>query len=162
MKTRLYNLSKKLGLILKRNKLFIATAESCTGGMLAASITDVAGSSAYFERGLITYSNVAKKELLGIKNQTLKKFGAVSEETAKEMVKGVLKNSHAEVGIAITGIAGPSGGTKNKPKGTVCFALIYNKRVQPKTITKYFKGNRDAVRVQAVKFALQWLLTNLK
>ena len=160
METKLYSLAKKLGLILKKRKLFIATAESCTGGMLAASITDVAGSSAYFERGFVVYSNVAKKESLGVKSQTLKKFGAVSEEIAKEMVIGVLKNSHAEVGIAITGIAGPSGGSKNKPKGTICFALIC-KRAQPETITKYFKGNRDAVRVQAVKFALQWLLHHI-
>lgn len=160
MKNVLYNLAKKVGLILKKKKLFVTTVESCTGGMLAASITDVAGSSAYFERGFIVYSNIAKKELLGVKRQTLKQFGAVSEEVVREMAIGGLQNSHAKVSIAITGIAGPTGGTKSKPKGTICFALGY-KRTQPKTITKYFRGNRNTVRKQAVEFALRWLYTTL-
>jgi len=161
MKTKLYSLAKKVGMVLKNKKLFVATAESCTGGLLAASITDISGSSAYFERGFVVYSNMAKKESLGVKRQTLEEFGAVSEEVAKEMAKGVLKRSHAQVSIAITGIAGPTGGSKNKPKGMVCFALICKKE-QPKTTTMYFKGSRGVVRMQAVKFALKWLLLTIQ
>ena len=160
MNIKLYNLAKKVGFALKKKKLFIAIAESCTGGMLATTITDVPGSSAYFERGFIPYSNVAKTELLAVKKLNIKKFGAVSEKVAAEMVEGVLKYSHAQIGLAITGIAGATGGSKNKPKGMVCFALAY-KGEPPKAITTYFKGNRDAIRVQAVAFALQWLLLEL-
>ncbi len=160
MKRKLYNLAKKLGVTLKKKKLLIAVAESCTGGMLATTITDVPGSSAYFERGFVSYSNVAKTELLAVKELSLKKFGAVSEKVAGEMAIGVLKYSHAELALAITGIAGPTGGTKSKPKGMVCFALAY-KGVPPKTITAYFQGGRDAIRMQAVEFALKWLLLEL-
>ncbi len=160
MNTKIYNLAKKLGLVLKKKKLLITTAESCTGGGLATAITDVSGSSAYFERGFVAYSNTAKEEFLGVKRQTIKRFGVVSEETAKEMAVGALEYSHAEVGISITGIAGPTGGSKNKPKGMVCFALAY-KGAQPKTVTTYFKGGRSAVREQAVLFALKWLLLEL-
>ena len=118
MDTELYNLAKSLGLILKERKLVIVTAESCTGGLLAASITDVPGSSAYFERGFVVYSDIAKQEDLGVKVETLEKFGAVSEQVAEEMVDGALRRSHATVGVAVTGIAGPTGDSKNKPIGT--------------------------------------------
>jgi nicotinamide-nucleotide amidase len=160
MNTKIYSFAKKLGLILKKKKLFVVTAESCTGGLLATSITDVPGSSAYFERGFVVYSNAAKKESLGVSSQTIKKIGAVSEMVAMEMAEGALKNSHAQIGIAITGIAGPTGGSKSKPKGMVCFALAY-KEVPPKAVTTYFKGSRREVREQAVLFALRWLLLEL-
>ena len=156
-KSKTYKLSKQVGVILRKKKLHIVVAESCTGGLLSASITDVPGSSLYFEKGFVVYSNVAKKESLGVKEQTLRKFGAVSEETAKEMALGALKRSHAEISVAITGIAGPAGGTKRKPVGMVCFAFVFaisgKRRVE--TITAYFKGNRQGIREQAIEFALQ-------
>lgn len=146
-------LAKNVGVVLKKNKLFIVTAESCTGGMLAAALTAIPGSSAYFERGFVTYSNIAKQEILGVDSQILIKFGAVSEPVAQAMAEGALQSNHAQVSVAITGVAGPDGGSKNKPVGTVCFAWIVSKR-PPKTATKYFLGDRDSVRKQAVKFGL--------
>lgn len=160
MNTELYDLSKKIGLALKEKKLFIVTAESCTGGLLAATLTDIPGSSAYFERGFITYSNTAKQEVLGVSLKTLEKFGAVSEIVAKEMAEGALKVSHAQVGVAITGIAGPGGGTKNKPVGNVCVARAHLE-LPTKTAKIYFNGDRAFVREQSVKFVLSWLLQGL-
>lgn len=159
MNTKSYDLAKSLGLALKKKKLLIVTAESCTGGLLAASITDVPGSSAYFERGFVVYSNVAKQEELGVSGQTLEQFGAVSESVAKEMAEGALKHSHAQVGIAITGVAGPAVDPE-KSIGMVCFALVCLE-LPVKTVTIHFDGNRQAVREQAVDFALTILLENL-
>lgn len=160
MNIELYDLSKRVGQILKEKGLFIATAESCTGGLLAATFTDVPGSSAYFDRGFITYSNAAKQEVLGVRLETLKEFDAVSEQVAREMVTGALKNSHAQVGIAITGVAGPDGGTKNKPVGHVCIAWGGSK-IPIKVITQHFSGDREAVRKQSVKAALENLLHDI-
>lgn len=137
----------------------VATAESCTGGWLAQALTAVAGSSAWFERGFVVYSNSAKCEMLGVETTTLVCFGAVSPETAKAMAEGALRASHADVAIAITGIAGPSGGTPEKPVGTVCFALA-GKTVDTKNVTHHFAGDRRAIRFQSVMTALQLLLVD--
>ena len=145
---------------LKRQGLMLATAESCTGGWMAQVITSVAGSSEWFERGFVAYTNLAKREMLGVSTTTLSRYGAVSEQTARAMAEGALTHSHAQVALAITGIAGPSGGTPEKPVGTVCFAWAVKKR---DTISRkqVFSGDREAVRRQAVVTALQGLLEYL-
>ena len=143
----------------RKRGLRIATAESCTGGMIAAALTDVAGSSDVFERGFVTYSNAAKRELLGVKLETFRKHGAVSEETAREMAKGALKRSDATVAVAVTGIAGPGGGSKAKPVGTVCFSWA-TKRLQSAE-TRRFRGDRASVRRQSVMRALEGVLETL-
>ena len=146
-------LAIELGAVLKERNLMLALAESCTGGMVAQSITSVAGSSAWFDRGFVTYSNASKIEMLGVRAETLEKFGAVSEETALEMAIGCLKHSHAQLSGSITGIAGPDGGTVDKPVGTVCFAWAGEKLLLS-TTTKRFFGNREEVRQQA---AIAWM-----
>ena len=145
---------------LKRQGLMLATAESCTGGWVAQVITSVAGSSEWFERGFVAYTNLAKREMLGVSTTILSRYGAVSEQTARAMAEGALTHSHAQVALAITGIAGPSGGTPEKPVGTVCFAWAVKKR---DTISRkqVFTGDREAVRKQAVVTALQGLLEYL-
>ena len=153
-------LAKTLGAALKMHGLMLALAESCTGGMVAQSITSVAGSSAWFDCGFVTYSNAAKIEMLGVSKQTLEAFGAVSEETAREMVIGVLKHSHAQVAGSITGIAGPDGGTTSKPVGTVCFGI--SQASQCTTSTQYFTGNREEIRQQATTFLMQQLIERLR
>ena len=149
----LTTLAIELGAVLKERNLMLALAESCTGGMVAQAITSVAGSSAWFDRGFVTYSNVSKIEMLGVRAETLEKFGAVSEETALEMAQGCLKHSHAQLSGSITGIAGPDGGTVDKPVGTVCFAWAGEKLLLS-TTTKRFFGNREEVRQQA---AIAWM-----
>jgi nicotinamide-nucleotide amidase len=143
-----------------QRRLLIATAESCTGGWTAQVITHTAGSSAWFERGFVTYSNEAKVEMLGVRPGTLEQFGAVSLETAAEMAAGALTNSNALISLAITGIAGPTGGSPGKPVGTVCFAWC---RVDEaaEAETAIFAGNREAIRRQAVVHALRGLLIRL-
>ena len=143
----------------RRNQL-LATAESCTGGWLAKVCTDRAGSSGWFERGFVTYSNAAKQELLGVQAETLARHGAVSRETVLEMVAGVLAHSHAHWALAISGIAGPGGGSPEKPVGTVCFAWGGPGGWQLAREAR-FQGDRDAVREQAVATALQVLLQRL-
>ena len=157
METELYDLAIKVGVVLKERKLFIVTAESCTGGLLAATLTDIPGSSEYFDRGFITYSNSAKQEVLGVSPVTLGKFGAVSQQVAKEMASGSLKNSHAQIAVAITGIAGPSGGTENKRVGSVCIAWV-DSGSPAEAVTLHFNGNRVSVRIQAVRCALEGLI----
>ncbi|MDO8789275.1 MAG: CinA family protein [Sulfuritalea sp.] len=143
-----------------QRRLLLATAESCTGGWAAQVITHTAGSSAWFERGFITYSDQAKVDMLGVRLQTLEKFGAVSPETAVEMATGALKNSNALISLAITGIAGPTGGSPGKPVGTVCFAWC---RVgeAANAESAVFAGDREAIRRQAVVHALRGLLLRL-
>lgn len=131
----------------------ISTAESCTGGMLAAYLTEVPGASKYFTSGIISYSNKAKIELLSVKPQTLETFGAVSEEVAKEMAIGSLNLSGSNVAISITGIAGPDGGTIHKPVGMVCFGVATAS--ETKTFTHHFKGNRAEIRSKACAAALK-------
>jgi nicotinamide-nucleotide amidase len=137
-------------------KKTIATVESCTGGMVAAACTDLAGSSAWFERGWVTYSNEAKIDCVGVTMETLRDHGAVSEPTAREMAVGGLVHSRADVCVAITGIAGPSGGTPEKPVGMVCFAVAQRGQ-GVRAETQAFSGDRAAVRQQAAARALQLL-----
>ena len=152
----LINLAQELGTALKVHGFVLALAESCTGGMVSQAITSIAGSSAWFDRGFVTYSNAAKIEMLGVSPATLEKLGAVSEEVAKEMALGALKNSHAKIAGSITGTAGPDGGTVDKSVGTVCFGIAQaNQRI---TNTQHFTGNRQAIRQQAAAFLMQLLI----
>lgn len=137
----------------------IAAAESCTGGMLTASLTDVPGSSTVVERGFVTYTNAAKMEMLGVSPDTLDAHGAVSEEVAGEMAKGALAASHAQIAVSITGIAGP-GGSEHKPEGRVCFGLAQGLTVDTETIDFGARG-RDQVRVAARDHALSLILSKL-
>ena len=144
-------------LLLARNES-LTLAESCTGGGLACAVTEIAGSSAWFERGFVTYSNAAKQEMLGVEAATLAAHGAVSEATAAAMAAGALRHSHADWALAITGIAGPDGGTPDKPVGTVCFGWA-GRDAGVDTTTCHFTGDREAIRRQSVAFALNGLLT---
>jgi nicotinamide-nucleotide amidase len=157
----LLSLARRLGTGLKRRRLKLATAESCTGGWIAQAVTSVAGSSAWFERGFVTYSNEAKKELLGVRARTLARHGAVSEAAAREMAAGALARSRAQVSLAVTGVAGPDGGTRAKPVGMVCFAWSRKGRT-PSSATRRFPGGREAVRRRSVRFALEGLLERLE
>lgn len=150
-------LARSCGEALKRRGLVLASAESCTGGWVAAAITTIAGSSEWFDRGFVTYSNQAKQDMLGVTPGTLERFGAVSEQTAREMVEGALAHNRADVALAITGIAGPGGGSPAKPVGTVCFAWAIAGQ-ETRTATRHFAGDRTAVRRQSVEFALRTLL----
>ncbi len=153
----LEQLAAQLGQALLRHGWRLAVAESCTGGWAAQALTAVAGSSQWFERGFVTYSNDAKQDLLEVSGKTLVQFGAVSMETAREMTEGVLGHSRAQVAFAITGIAGPTGGSPGKPVGTVCFgwALPGEKTV---TAREHFPGDRRQVRAQSVRHALRRML----
>jgi nicotinamide-nucleotide amidase len=157
MDGELLALSEAVGRALLARELVLATAESCTGGGVAAAVTAIAGSSTWFERGFVTYSNVAKTEMLGVSRQTLVSHGAVSEATAVEMASGALNHSHATVALAITGIAGPGGGSPGKPVGTVCFAWCVAGQA-PASATLHVAGDREAVRRQSVVEALSGLL----
>ena len=135
----------------------LATAESCTGGAVAQACTEIAGSSEWFERGFVTYSNLAKREMLAVKTDVLARYGAVSEQTARAMAEGALEHSAAQVALAVTGIAGPKGGTADKPIGTVWFACAARDR-PTRARKRRFYGDRDAVRRQAVVAALEDLI----
>jgi len=147
-------LAAQVGALLKSHGLMLATAESCTGGGVAQAITEVAGSSAWFERGFVTYSNQSKQQMLGVRETTLIQYGAVSEMTVREMVAGALKHSSAQVALAVSGIAGPDGGTAEKPVGTVWFAWGIK---QGETHAQRYQldGNRAEIRAKAVHIALQ-------
>ncbi|MDR2875778.1 MAG: nicotinamide-nucleotide amidohydrolase family protein [Methylobacillus sp.] len=153
----LITLAAELQAALIRRGWKLALAESCTGGMAAQTVTAIPGSSACFERGFVTYSNPSKIEMLGVQPQTLARHGAVSEETAKEMAQGALRHSPAHLAAAITGIAGPDGGSPEKPVGTVCFAWA-NANGYTRSATHCFAGDRDAVRRQSVETVLRGLL----
>lgn len=154
-------LSKTLGDVLKNKSAMLATAESCTGGGVAQVITEVPGSSAWFERGFITYSNFSKQEMLGVEQALLEKYGAVSEQCACAMAEGALHQSKAQYALAVTGIAGPNGGSAEKPVGTVCFA--WAARNQPtQSLLKKFDGTRKEVRAQAVVTVLVGLIDYIK
>ncbi|MGB1581175.1 MAG: nicotinamide-nucleotide amidase [Nevskiales bacterium] len=139
----------------------LATAESCTGGWVAKLITDVAGSSAWFDRGFVTYSNAAKQEMLGVAANLLERYGAVSAEVVAAMTAGALAHSQADWAVAISGIAGPDGGSEDKPVGLVWFAWQH-KAAEAGVESRIFEGDREAVRRQACAFALQALLTRLQ
>ena len=150
-------LSIALGATLAARHWTAATAESCTGGLVAGAITDTAGSSGWFDRGFVTYSNEAKIELLGVLPETLDRFGAVSEQTAREMVTGALERSRADIAVAVTGIAGPAGGTADKPVGLVWFAWgVRGGAVE--AVSHQFPGDRAAVREASVALALGGML----
>ena len=153
-------LAADVGRRLKAARRVLATAESCTGGWAAQAVTAIAGSSAWFERGFVTYSNDAKRELLGVSAQTLASHGAVSEQTAREMAAGALSRSRANVALAITGVAGPAGGSPAKPVGTVCFAWAAS-GVETRSETLLLAGDREAVRRQSVIHALQGVMRML-
>lgn len=149
-------LARALGRAAKKRRIAIAAAESCTGGGVAQAITRISGSAKWFDRGFVTYTNTAKKEMLGVAAKTLADHGAVSEEVAREMAQGALAFSHADVSVAVTGIAGPTGGSKTKPVGLVHFAWgVVNGPIQARVFR--FKGNREQVRLQSVAVALQGL-----
>ncbi|NQY26509.1 MAG: nicotinamide-nucleotide amidase [Piscirickettsiaceae bacterium] len=157
----LYQLSEHLASCLLDRQWLLASAESCTGGWLAKCCTDIVGSSAWFDRGFVTYSNRAKHELIHVSSTTTEQFGAVSEQVAIEMADGALANSSADITVSITGIAGPDGGSNDKPVGTVCFAWA-QKNSAITTAIHHFSGNRDSVRRQAVKIALEGLIKNAR
>lgn len=137
----------------------VSCAESCTGGLLAAEFTRLPGSSAWFHMSWVTYSNEAKQRLLGVLPHTLETHGAVSEETVREMAEGALRLANADYALSISGIAGPDGGSAEKPVGTVCFGLATRQTSFARRM--HFTGDRNAVRAQAVAFALQWLAQEL-
>lgn len=152
-------LAQKVGEALKAKGLTLATAESCTGGWVAMALTAIPGSSDWFERGYVTYSNAAKREELGVAEATLERHGAVSEPAAREMAAGALRKSGAQVALAITGIAGPTGGSPSKPVGTVCFAWAVGSKIASET--RRFDGDRESVRRQSVLRALGGVLERL-
>lgn len=154
-------LSRRVGEQLQAAAAMLATAESCTGGWIAQAVTSVAGSSEWFERGFVAYSDHAKRELLGVREDTLSRHGAVSEETAREMARGALAHSRATLAVAVTGIAGPGGGSAAKPVGTVCFAWAAKSGVV-RSKTCMLGGDRRSVREQSVIRALEGVLQTLE
>ena len=148
-----------LSQLLTDQSLTLSVAESCTGGNLSALLTSVSGSSTYFDRGYIAYSNQAKMDMLDVDAEILEQFGAVSEQTAFEMVNGVIQNSHSDIAVSITGIAGPTGGTVEKPVGMVCFGFYVKDKHFVKT--QHFSGDRETVVANSVDFAIQTLVDEL-
>ena len=150
-----YLKAKHLSELLISKSLTIAVAESCTGGALSSSLTSISGASSYFNCGFITYSNNSKVQMLDVNMQTIETFGAVSEKVAREMVIGAGEKSQSNLAVSITGIAGPSGGTPEKPVGMVCFGFFLN-GVSTST-TQFFKGSRSEIVSQSISFALEGL-----
>ena len=152
------NLTRVLGEKFLIQNIILTTVESCTGGLLAAQLTNIPGSSTWFDRGFITYSNQSKVDCVEVKKGTINKYGAVSQQTANEMALGAINNSQGNLGLSITGIAGPSGGSKMKPVGTVFFAIAKKENVILEH-QAFFDGNRVDIREKALLFALNQLLT---
>lgn len=161
MHSELEELSEQLGARLLERDEWLVTAESCTGGWVAQTVTAIAGSSGWFDRGFVTYSNAAKRDMLGVPETTLDRHGAVSEATARAMAIGALEHSRGDWSVAITGIAGPSGGTPDKPVGTVCFAWAW-RAGGCEAQTCHFPGGRTEVRALSVRHALRGLLARLQ
>jgi len=155
----LKQLAVNLGDHLSTNRLRISAAESCTGGLFGKTVTDIPGCSIWFDCSLVTYSNEAKMNFLGVKKSTLTKYGAVSEEVVREMSEGVSHRASTEIGIAVSGIAGPDGGSSKKPVGTVCFGFKYLETTE--TFTKFFEGGREDIRILSTEFLLVQLLAYL-
>ena len=149
----------QISLHLLQHRHTLATAESCTGGMIAAACTDLPGSSQWFERGFVTYSNAAKTEMLGVPAALIEQHGAVSEPVARAMADGALAHSQAQVSLAVTGVAGPTGGSDEKPVGTVWFAWCVGGETH--TEMQHFAGDRGTVRAATLRYALQRLLAHL-
>ncbi len=157
----LHEITHDLARVLIKNNWHLSTAESCTGGMVAASITELAGSSEWFERGYVTYSNQSKSEDIDVSQNLIEQHGAVSDQVARAMALGAKQNSGSDLSLSITGIAGPTGGSPEKPIGTVCFAwALANDQIVSET--KHFEGNRQQVREQACDFSLRKLLDLLR
>lgn len=157
MDPALENLSARTGAALAQRNWMLATAESCTGGWIAEVVTATAGSSAWFDRGFITYSNAAKVDMLGVDERTLTRSGAVSEDTVSEMVRGALLRSAADIAVAVSGVAGPGGGSAEKPVGMVCIAWGLREG-DVRVLTQRFDGDREAVRLQTVMTALEGIV----
>lgn len=155
------DLAQSLGQLLKARGLRIATAESCTGGWIAKTLTDVPGSSAWFERGFVTYSNDAKQDMLGVQEELIRRFGAVSGECVAAMAEGALRVGRSDVAVAVSGIAGPDGGSAAKPVGTVWFGFS-GVGGDTATLRRLLPGDRDAVRRAAVGIALQGVIDRLR
>lgn len=153
------HLAQELSNAFREKRFMMATAESCTGGMISAAITDLAGSSAVFDRGFVTYSNEAKMELLGVRAETLTEYGAVSPQVAEEMAVGAIKNSNAQIAISVTGIAGPSGGSDEKPVGLVYLGIATKEKIE--SHHRQFQGTRADIREQTVQEALTLLIQAL-
>jgi len=162
----LVDLSERIGALCRAHGLTIATAESCTGGWTAQVITHTAGSSAWFDRGFVTYTNASKADMLGVRMNTIETFGAVSLETAGEMAAGALAHSNAWISLAITGVAGPTGGSPEKPVGTVCFAWCLREGggdpLAPSCERRLFAGDRESIRRQSVIHALSGLISRIE
>ncbi len=156
MKQEIEKLTLELAAQLSQNAGKICTAESCTGGLIAKTFTDVAGSSVWFDRGYVTYSNQAKIDMLGVKSSTLQNYGAVSEQVVREMVTGAQRNSQTSVALAVTGIAGPNGGSETKPVGTVWFGFALGERVVSEK--RVFDGNRLQIRHCCLQYVLNRMI----
>ncbi|WP_305908270.1 CinA family protein [Methylomarinum sp. Ch1-1] len=157
MDIEIFALAEQLGAVLESKGVMIAVAESCTGGGICQVITEVPGSSAWFDRGFVTYSNDAKKDLLGVKQASLEQFGAVSQQVATEMAAGALQHSLADITVAVTGLAGPGGATLDKPVGTVFIAWKHKSR-EGRCERFLFSGSRAEIRQQTIKMALKGCL----
>jgi len=155
--SQLFDLAMRAGQSLKVRGWMLVTAESCTGGWVAEAVTMVSGSSAWFERGFVTYTDLAKQEMLGVQSTTLERHGAVSEATVREMVTGALAHGRGDVAVSVSGVAGPTGGTPAKPVGMVCLGWGVRGR-EPISVTRHFPGDREAVRRFAVIEALEGLI----
>jgi nicotinamide-nucleotide amidase len=159
-------LAVRLGELLSAQRLMLATAESCTAGGIGFAVTQVSGSSGWYDRGFITYSNEAKQQVLGVAPVYLRDFGAVSEPVARAMALGAITHSNAQIAVAVTGIAGPGGGTLDKPVGTVCFAWAIKREPISapwvRTTTRHFDGDRAAVRTQSIIAAIEGLIALLE
>lgn len=151
-------LLKKIAELLSQNSWQLVTAESCTGGLISSFITELPGSSVWFERGFITYSNLSKQEMLAVPEDLLDQFGAVSEEVAAAMALGALKHSAGHIALSVTGIAGPDGGSTEKPVGTVCFGWA-RPGVEPKTLRVQLQGTRQEIRLSACQLALEGVIS---
>ena len=152
---KLYELSAAVGRLLKDKGEKLVTAESCTGGGVSAAVTAISGSSEWFDRAFVTYSNEAKQQMLRVSAAPLEAHGAVSEEIAREMALGALAASPGTISVSVTGVAGPTGGTRLKPVGMVCFAWARSGEAMPRSETRHFSGDRESVRQQSVVRALQ-------
>ncbi|EJD6048395.1 MULTISPECIES: nicotinamide-nucleotide amidase [Providencia] len=161
---RLETLSIQIGLKLKEQGKTVTTAESCTGGWVAKVLTDISGSSDYFQRGFVTYSNEAKHQMIGVKSESLQRYGAVSQQVVTEMAEGALLEACADFAVSVSGIAGPGGGSIEKPVGTVWFGFAQKQADQTVFVTtqhRVFQGNRNEVRFQSTVYILETLLKQL-
>jgi nicotinamide-nucleotide amidase len=162
-------LARRTGQALASAGAVLVTVESCTGGWVAQAITAVAGSSAWFDRGFVTYSNAAKVDMVGVREATLERYGAVSEPTVREMASGALRVGRGSIAVAISGVAGPGGGSPHKPVGTVCLAWAsrdpasrsFDEPVTVDTVTLHLPGDRTTVRARAVRVALEGVIERL-